>query len=49
MHVMFPPEVHLSSTPERLVEGDDSTFICDAQANPSLMTFKLVDDNFSNF
>ena len=40
MHVMFPPEVHLTAQPTRLVEGDDCIFRCDAHANPALITFK---------
>ncbi|XP_042217929.1 irregular chiasm C-roughest protein-like [Homarus americanus] len=35
LKVLFPPEVGLRVRPSQLVEGDDATFLCTAQANPS--------------
>ncbi|XP_071544918.1 irregular chiasm C-roughest protein-like isoform X2 [Panulirus ornatus] len=40
LSVLFPPEVRLHVRPQQLVEGDDATFVCTAQANPTLMTYR---------
>ncbi|CAL4078466.1 unnamed protein product, partial [Meganyctiphanes norvegica] len=40
LHVQFPPEVRLSQRPRDLMEGDDATFVCHADANPQIMTYK---------
>ncbi|XP_045122993.1 irregular chiasm C-roughest protein-like isoform X2 [Portunus trituberculatus] len=40
LKVLFPPEVKLHVRPSQLVEGDDATFICTADANPSDITYR---------
>ncbi|XP_050735726.1 irregular chiasm C-roughest protein-like isoform X2 [Eriocheir sinensis] len=40
LKVLFPPEVKLQVKPSQLVEGDDATFICTAQANPDDITYR---------
>nr|XP_027225382.1 irregular chiasm C-roughest protein-like [Penaeus vannamei] len=40
LKVLFPPEVRLSVKPQALVEGDDATFYCNADANPGSITYR---------
>ncbi|XP_069183795.1 irregular chiasm C-roughest protein isoform X3 [Procambarus clarkii] len=40
LSVLFSPEVRLHVRPQQLIEGDDATFICSAQANPSVITYR---------
>ncbi|XP_042221317.1 irregular chiasm C-roughest protein-like, partial [Homarus americanus] len=40
LSVLFPPEVCLHVRPQQLVEGDDANFVCSAQANPSVITYR---------
>ncbi|XP_064091683.1 irregular chiasm C-roughest protein-like isoform X1 [Macrobrachium nipponense] len=45
LQVLFPPEVQLNTGPHVLVEGDDATFFCSAQANPKDVTYKWYQNN----
>ncbi|XP_047477071.1 irregular chiasm C-roughest protein-like isoform X1 [Penaeus chinensis] len=45
LEVLFPPEVGLTVRPQLLVEGDDASFICSAEANPNVITYKWYHNN----